>query len=413
MKILLATSKAIPSGGGIASYNQELVNLFGKDNDIYLLTDSDEHNVCGYNDTLSTFNHSNLDYGYCSQLIQRINSQKYDCIINSASAFIPVIAPFLNANIVSVSHFVNGPLAINAGFNAKYQSGIIALSNYGKSFILDKFKITHPEKIHVVYNFVQTSGKTVDPEKLKRQHIRIVYPGGTSIQKSVDVVQQLMYRLLNSNIDFEFIWLGGIRLPSSKMTVLGLHSTTDLFKKDSRLKIKGLIPRSEAENIIASANIFLLPSRGEGCPMTLLEAMRGGCISVISDACHGSREIIEQSGCGFIVRQDSSIQLFNTIKDIIDNHNSYSYIYDKSLQYLYDNLSQKEWSKQMSDILINAANTERLTIELNIENFKKSAKTFLRYNKWERYKIMLRSAFYRIKFDISFIKNKLGWYNAH
>lgn len=125
MKILLATSKGIPAGGGIASYNQELVRLLGKDNDIYLLTDADENNVEGYKRTYRTFGNKNSDFEYCKVLVDNINSANYDCIINSNSSFIPVLAPFLKAHIISVSHFVNGRHAINAGYNAKYQSCVI------------------------------------------------------------------------------------------------------------------------------------------------------------------------------------------------------------------------------------------------------------------------------------------------
>mgnify|MGYP003522199446 CR=1 FL=1 len=55
MKILLATSAAIPSGGGIAAYNQELCNLLGKEHDLFLLTDSNECNVEGYKKTYSNY----------------------------------------------------------------------------------------------------------------------------------------------------------------------------------------------------------------------------------------------------------------------------------------------------------------------------------------------------------------------
>lgn len=408
MKILLATSKAVPSGGGIASYNQELVSALGKDNEIYLLTDADEYDVPGYRLTYRTSGQSNRDYGYCSRLIDKINNGGYDCIINSNSAFIPVISPFLTPRIVSVSHFVDGALAINAGYNAPYQNAIISLSEYGKKFIIDKFHIGDPDKIKVIYNFVRWCDAQPDGSKIDRTPLRIVYPGGTSIAKSVDVVQQLVYRLLRSDLDFEFVWMGGTRLPSAGKTLLGLHETTDLFAKDKRLRITGSVPREEAMDIMASANIFLLPSRGEGCPMTLLEAMRGGCISIVSDARHGSREIIEKSNAGVIVRQGSSRELYEAISDILLNHGRYREMYSLSKEYIEKELSQAGWVTQMYSVIEGLTADAKRHIPLTPASFDKSTRGYSRLIRIERVKTMARSAFYRIKFDISYIRDKLS-----
>lgn len=409
MKILLATSKAIPGGGGIASYNQELVRLLGNNNEIALLTDSDEHDVKGYVDTCSTFGYSNNNVEYVKVLIENINKAGYDCIINSNSSFLPVMAPFLSVPIVTVSHFVNGRHAINAGYNADYLNAIIALSHYGKQYIERKFDIRDKDKVKVVYNFVAATDE-VDVEKSSRRPIRIVYPGGTSIEKSVDVIQQLVYRLLASNLDFEFYWLGGTKLPSAKMTLLGLHKSEDLFKKDSRIHITGIIPRQEAEKILMSSNIFLLPSRGEGCPMTLLEAMRGGCIPIVSDAHHGSREIIEHSAAGIIVHQNSSKELFDVVCNIIEHHKNYEDYYVKSREYLRKFLSQDVWAKDMLSIINNAIRTKKNTIPFTPEEYKKSISGFAQFNKQERVRMMSRSAWYRIKFDLSYLLNKIGAY---
>lgn len=404
MKILLAAAKATHTGGGIVSYNQELLNLYSKEHEIHLLTDANEHDVPGFRSSLSTYGHSNSDFIFALELVGEINSKSYDIIINSGSNFIPVLSPFLTSPIISVSHFVNGKLAINAGYNAEYLSKIVALSNYGKDFLQKKFKINEPEKVQVVYNFVKHLDKLLNTEeKITRRPLRIVYPGGTSIEKSVDVIQSLIYKLLDSDLQFEFYWIGTTRLPSANMSFLGLRNTVDLFKKDTRLHITGMLSREDAESIIGSANIFLLPSRGEGCPMTLLEAMRGGCIPIVSDAKHGSREIIEQSGAGIIVKQNSSDELYKTIKDIILNHNKYQSLYSDSANYMSFVLSQEEWSRQMTGIIHDAVRERKKIMQLTKDNFKKSYLGFSRLYKIDRIKKVCRSAYYRLKFDFTYL----------
>ena len=409
MKILLATSKAIPSGGGIASYNQELVALLSTDYEIELLTDSDEKEVSGYIKTYTTCGYKNNDVCYCENLIYRINSQNYDCIINSNSSFIPVLSPFLKCPIVSISHFVNGTLAINAGYNAEYLNCIVALSSYGKNFISRKYNINALSKIKVVYNFVKKNDY-YNTTKPNREILKIVYPGGTSIKKSVDVVQQLVYRLLSSNLKFEFYWLGGDRLPSANLSILGLKTTQSLFEKDPRLKIMGMVSRETAMDILSDANIFLLPSRGEGCPMTLLEAMRGSCISIVSDAHHGSKEIIELSHAGIITKQDSSLSIFEAIRDIIMFPDKYAKMYNLSRNFIETSVSQDVWGTEMNEIITDSISKGKIYIKFSRSIFKKTSRRFRWLYKIERIKDMWSSAKYRFIIDAHYLKNKFGLY---
>lgn len=399
MKILLATPKTTHTGGGIPSYNQELVKLFGADNEIDLLTQSDEPDVKGFSKIFSCYGKVNTDFGFCSELIAQINDESYDLIINSASAFIPVIAPFLYAPIITVSHFVDGKLAYNAGYNAKYLNAIIALSEYGKNFIISKFGIRDTSKVHVVYNFVHTDPSDYDCNKHRQTPVRIVYPGGTSISKSIDVIQRLLYRLLATDWDFEFIWIGGTNLPSANLSLFGYKNTQDLFQADRRLKITGLVDRATAQEIIASANIFLLPSRGEGCPMTLLEAMRAGCIPIVSDAKHGSREIIEDSKAGVIVRQGSSKTLMDTISDILSEPDKYEHLYLKSHTYMLNCLSQKVWREKMMAIISKCLHADKHFKPLTRSAFIKSAYGFKLLCLSHDLKLKVRSVVFRIILD--------------
>ena len=325
MKLLLATSAAVPAGGGIASYNQELIKIYKDNNEFHLLTSANERDVEGFVSTESVFGKNIYDYGFASELIRRINFLKYDLIINSNSSFITIAAPFVNAPIISVAHFVNGILADKAGYNGQYNNAIIVQSNYCKAYLERKFSISDSAKIKVVYNFVQR--KKSDSNKIENNTIRIVYPGGTSVKKSSDVVMDVAYRLKRTNLNFSFYWLGRTLMPSASFSVFGVRDIKQMINGDPRFIITGLVPRNEAENFIASANVFLLPSRGEGCPMTLLEAMRVGCIPVVSDAHHGSLELIDSSKAGIVVKQGDSKATFNILVDIIQNHEKYKSYY--------------------------------------------------------------------------------------
>lgn len=404
MRILLATSAAIPNGGGIASYNLELTRELGSDYSIDLLTDADEVNVVGYGQTFSLYGKKKYSYKFSKSLVSFINANNYHLIINSRSSVIPYIAPFLNAPIVSVAHFVDGIQADNAAYNSKYISKIIALSYFCRDYLANKFHILDISRIEVVYNFVAQTTKQWSDDKLKSNVMTIVYPGGTSIQKSADVVADMLKLLLATNLQFHFIWIGNTLLPSANFSLWGFKRIDQLYNKDSRVSFVGMVSRSDSINYIESANIFLLPSRGEGCPMTLLEAMRKGCIPVISDSKHGSLELITECSSGVVVRQGSSVELYNVIKDILENSHKYQDSYKATYDFAYCKLSQQKWGKQMREIIATGIASEKKQIKMTLFNWGCSLVPWRNLLLRHRLKSIIYSITNRIIMDILYFK---------
>ena len=56
-----------------------------------------------------------------------------------------------------------------------------------------------------------------------------------------------------------------------------------LSELDDRVNLTGLIPRDEVFVRCAEADLFVSPSRGEGLPVAVMEAMASGCPVVLSD----------------------------------------------------------------------------------------------------------------------------------
>ncbi len=405
MKILLATSAAVPYGGGIASYNQELVKIYKDNNEFHLLTSSNEKGVEGFVSVECIYGKNIYDYGVANELIGRINAQKYDLIINSDSTFITIAAPFVNVPIISVAHFVSGILADKAGYNGQYNNAIVVLSNYCKSYLEKKFNIVDSDKIKVIYNFVQK--KEYDANKIENDTVKIVYPGGTSVKKSSDVVMDVAYRLKRTNLNFSFYWLGPTLLPSANLSIFGIKDTRQMINDDPRFMITGLVPRDEAEKHIASANVFLLPSRGEGCPMTLLEAMRVGCIPVISDAHHGSFELIDSSKAGLIVKQGDSKATFDLLVDIILHHEKYKNFYNKSKALSETTLNPEVWKSQMDLLIKEALSFPKKSIVLDRNGYENSVRGYKQLVKQDRVLNMFESAKNRIKMDWLYFRWKV------
>lgn len=129
----------------------------------------------------------------------------------------------------------------------------------------------------------------------------------------------------------------------------------DILPNDSRLVITGRVPREEAMRISNEANIFLTPSRREGCPMALLEAMRVGTIPITSDYNNACKEIIKDGYNGYVIPHKNISGFIKRIKDIIRYPDRYNEIYDNSYKTYQAELSFTTWKKAM-DALLNVTN---------------------------------------------------------
>ena len=266
-----------------------------------------------------------------------------------------LLTPFLNNNIkvINVSHSLRYNEADYAGFNSEYADKVIALSNYNKKYLERTFDCKG--KVEVVYNFVRElpNQPQLLQNKLKTKTPVIVFTGGGTAAKSPEIIYKVVIELLKTDLDFKFYWLGTTTPPFKK--IQPFKEIKDILPEDSRLVITGRIPRGEAMRILNEANIFLTPSRREGCPMALLEAMRVGTISITSDYNNGCKEIIKDGYNGFVIPHKNVNGFIKRIKDIIINPEKYMSIYNNAYKTFQYELSFAVWKKEM-DALISDTN---------------------------------------------------------
>ena len=265
-----------------------------------------------------------------------------------------VLSPYIDNNIriISISHFVNGYYAKVAGMNSQYLDRIVALSSFGKSFIEQKYSVKDKNKVVSIYNFMPPLTNGPDYTKEQNEIINIVYPGGSNYKKSADIFLKATLHLLKKELKFRLYWIGNPSMPGRKFGISRIKSLSDILPKDERIVHLGSVTREEAKTIMENANIFVLPSRGEGFPISLIEAMRGRCIPVISDAKHGALDIIKNGVNGYVTKQGDYLNLANCIENIITNHKSLSRVYEAAYQTYLQNLTMSVWTEKMSSILM-------------------------------------------------------------
>lgn len=70
-----------------------------------------------------------------------------------------------------------------------------------------------------------------------------------------------------------------------------------------RVHFLGRLRQSEVHRLMRESDLFLLTSKFEGLPISLLEAMSHGCVPIVYDIKSGIRDVITHGVNGFIIRQ--------------------------------------------------------------------------------------------------------------
>ena len=109
-----------------------------------------------------------------------------------------------------------------------------------------------------------------------------------------------------------------LRLPRATLLVLGSGSLAQIFDEEG-LESTGLDYRGPVANVLPflqAADAFVLPSRSEGLPLALLEAMAVGLPCIASDV-GGSAELIDDGRSGILVPAQHVGELVEAISTIL------------------------------------------------------------------------------------------------
>lgn len=358
MKIVLATSSF--GGGGITSYALELINTYSKGNEFSVIVgDDSKEPITNPEIKKYTYDCKDLSYNNAKNVLHLLNDViKPELIIASFAPIINIVAPFVSDNIkiITVSHSLRYYESEYSVVNNEYLDKVIAASSeYNKNFLAKRYSIKDSSKIDVIYNFVAEvdNAEQIITKKKRNHPIKIVFAGASSPAKSPEIVLNLMYELSSRDGDFEFYWMGRTHIHMSQhFPFLGLSEISKLGPNDKRFQFLGRLPkREDATNLISSANIFLTPSRREGCPMALLEAMRTGAIPICADFDNANKDIIQDGKCGFVIGSDDISGFADRIMDICKNPHSYDQFYDESFMRFKNNLSFTVWKSNMDNAI--------------------------------------------------------------
>lgn len=203
----------------------------------------------------------------------------------------------------------------------KRSDALIAVSKCTKKELTEFYDIDE-KKIHVIYNGVDVEKFKPNKDRaglrrelgLEEKQKIILFVGRLYQRKGLDTLLQSISKVIQDFGDAKFVISGeGHRQNKEK-----------LLKIAEKLKIKnsvlfvGYFPDEKLPDLYAASDMFVLPSRYESFPFTILEAQATG-LPVISTNVGGIPEIITNNRNGLLVEPANPEQLAEMIIALLQN----------------------------------------------------------------------------------------------
>ena len=157
--------------------------------------------------------------------------------------------------------------------------------------VLKKYHIPS-KKLHVVYNAVIPPVGQVLDTHAKQQALTVLYIGNKQPYKGLDIFLKTVASLRNAGLThLHFIVAGITKKPEFEKIV-----SPEILNE---IEFKGALPHEKLFELLCQTDIFVITSRQESLPNTLIEAYAAG-VPVVSTAAGGIPEILEHGSNGFL-----------------------------------------------------------------------------------------------------------------
>ena len=207
------------------------------------------------------------------------------------------------------------PLPLSRRTLLRVATGFLSISNYTAERAVESQGIQR-ERIRLLPN-------ALDPSFLRRaeagRHDRAHTPrrlltvgrlAASERYKGVDAVIRALPIVLRENADVVFDVIGdGDDRPR-------LEALARECRVDEAVRFRGRVADADLVDAYRSADLFVMPSRGEGLGVVYLEAMAFG-LPVIAGRYGGAPEVVIDGKTGFLVSQDDTGELATSISTLL------------------------------------------------------------------------------------------------
>lgn len=273
------------------------------------------------------------------KLRKKIKEYNFDYIIDidTIHSFFSIPATIgLKTKVISWEHFnFYSDLGVRRRrwgriLAAKYAHRIVTLTNEDREAFLENIRVR--AKIDYIYN------PTPYPNEKRNECTSkiAISIGRLTNQKGFDKLLNIWQKIEEKNKE----WI---------LYIIGSGENREkLLEQKEELNLKRVIFIENTENIkeyYKKASIYLMSSRFEGLPMTLIEAQSFGLPIISYDIKTGPREIITNGKNGYLIENDNQDLFIEKVLELIKNEEKLQKFskeaYRSSKKYILENIIDK------------------------------------------------------------------------
>lgn len=223
-----------------------------------------------------------------------------------------IVKLFTGVKVISWEHFnyyqhpTVGHRKYTRKLAGRFADAIVTLTNEDKGYYEENIKIKCP--IEFIHNPVMNLDKNCEYDLNSKILLSV---GRLTYQKGFDMLLDVANIVLKKHLDWKWIILGegeDRQMLEDKIKKLSL---------EGRVILKGNV--SNVEDYYKYSSIFVLTSRFEGLPMTLLETKPFKLPIVSFDIKTGPKECIINKENGYLVKEFEIKEMAEKINDLIEN----------------------------------------------------------------------------------------------
>jgi glycosyltransferase involved in cell wall biosynthesis len=196
---------------------------------------------------------------------------------------------------------------------SRWSTKIVCVSHYDRELAL-RFKVTQPKRLVVIHNgidpspFARADGSTVRQEFGLVEDLVITTVGRLAVQKDPLTLLRA-YRILDPR--------------NAKVVIAGdgpLRKSVEQYVNRNMLRNRVLLAGTfhNVPALLVASDIFVLASRWEGLPLTIIEAMMAG-LPVVATGVGGVAELVEHGVTGIIVPPGNPEALAEAIRQLLED----------------------------------------------------------------------------------------------
>lgn len=194
----------------------------------------------------------------------------------------------------------------------QYIDGIIT-NTFSIKQIYDRFGWFPEHFIHVIYNGIDIPINKYPVNLHETYNLppdsKIIFSAGRiDYQKGFDLLIKVAVKAKNQGLNWQFLIAGEGKIKQN------LIASSKNKKVSELIHFIGFSDQIPA--LLEASDVFVLPSRYEGMPNALLEAMACGKASVATDV-NGAPELVEHGISGFLVESENTGQIFDRLNELL------------------------------------------------------------------------------------------------